>query len=341
MKTSSVLISLFTICALSSCVIFSQVDTEKEIVIGFYNVENLFDTEDDPKTADDEFTPTGRLLWDNERYQAKLGVLSRVISEMGLPTLMGLAEVENEKVVRDLAMQLVLTPADYGVVHFDSPDGRGIDVALMYRKSDFRVINSSFIRIEMPGQFILNERDSTTRDVLYAEGMMGKKDRLHVFVIHWPSRVGGEKETEPKRIFVAQQIRKKLDEIFAKDQQAKVVIMGDFNDETDNISVASALGAFPMESTRKPATMYNLFSGLDASGKGTYNFRGNWNMLDHIIVSSALLAPAKGLHFSRPEIFERDWMMYEDKTYGKTPNRTYGGGRYFGGVSDHLPVLIR
>jgi endonuclease/exonuclease/phosphatase family metal-dependent hydrolase len=132
-----------------------------------------------------------------------------------------------------------------------------------------------------------------------------------------------------------------VDEIFKADSNSKIVIMGDFNDETDNISISKTLSAQPLGSSFQSATLYNCFSILDAQGKGTYNFRGNWNMLDQIILSGPLLKPSKGLYFSRYEIFQQEWMMYEDKTYGRTPNRTYGGQRYFGGVSDHLPVVIR
>jgi endonuclease/exonuclease/phosphatase family metal-dependent hydrolase len=335
---------LFIACfwlILLGCSATKKLQKEVDLAVGFYNVENLFDIIDDPITADEEFTPTGRLQWTQERYAAKLTSLSKVIQGMGLPSLMGLAEVENAKVAQDLAATPQLSPAEYDLVHYESPDGRGIDVALLYNKEVFNVVHSSYIRIQFPAALILTQFDSTTRDVLHAELLFNKKDTLHVLVTHLPSRVGGEKETEPRRIFVAQQIRKRVDDLFRSNPLARILIMGDFNDETDNTSIASVLKAIPLNNPMQPSTLYNFFSTLDDEGKGTYNFRGNWNMLDQIIVSSSLLDRKNRLHFTTPQIFQQDWMMYEDKNNGKTPNRTYGGERYFGGVSDHLPVIIR
>lgn len=305
--------------------------------IAFYNVENLFDTEDHPDKPDEEFTPQGNKKWTTERYQKKLQSLDRVLGAMQYPAFIGVCEVENELVMRDLLSLTGMKNYNYGVVHKESPDYRGIDVGFIYNRDVFRVISSDVIPINFPRAIVENY---TTRDILQVTGVMGRKDTLHFFINHWPSRRGGVRESEPKRVFVAEQLRKRVDELFAKNPNTSIVIMGDFNDETSNRSIASILNAKNPSEYREPATLYNLFSSLDAENQGTYNFRGNWNMLDQIIVSTPLVMPKNKMNVSNPTIFKADFMIYQSEKYGATPNRTYGGPNYYGGTSDHFPVFV-
>lgn len=330
------LLPLLLLLSLPTC---AQKD-KAPLRIAFYNVENLFDLEDDPATNDDDFTPAGKQEWTAERYQTKLDRIGEVVGGMGYPALLGLCEVENATVLSDLCRSDKLRRQDYQFVHFDSPDYRGIDVALLYRKKQFRVLSSETIQIQFPAELIPEQPDYTTRDILVVQGILAKKDTVHVIVTHFPSRRGGVEASEPKRLYVAAQIRAKVDAIFAQNPLANIVIMGDFNDEPDNLSVNEILGAQPIVKKSDPHQLYNCFSESDAEGLGSYNYRGNWNMLDQIILSSPFFDGKNRLQFSRAEIYRQEKMMYTDDRFGPTPNRTYGGPNYYGGYSDHLPVFV-
>lgn len=305
--------------------------------VAFYNVENLFDTIDDPNKPDEEFTPNGKKKWTPERYQKKLAKLSQVIETMDYPAFVGVCEVENEQVLRDLISTEDLKKYNYNIAHRESPDYRGIDVALIYNQDNFKVDKTDVIRINFPKEIV---EDYTTRDILYVKGVYNKKETLHIFVNHWPSRRGGLKESEPKRMYVAEQLRQRIDDIFEKEEAANMIIMGDFNDETTNNSLSKGLKAQAISDNLEKGNLYNLFSKMDEEELGTYNYRGNWNMLDQIIVSTSLANPSHSLHVQNPEIVKRDWMIYKHDKYGETPNRTYGGPNYYGGISDHFPVFI-
>lgn len=304
--------------------------------VAFYNVENLFDTLDNPNKFDDDFTPMGRQEWKTDRYDKKLKDLSRVVSAMEFPSILGLCEVENEAVLKDFANKTDLAAHNYDIVHYESPDARGIDVALLYRKADFKVTQSEYIRVNFPVEIA---EDYTSRDILHVEGKLGKT-KMHFFVNHWPSRRGGLKESEPKRVHVAQSVRAAVDKIFAADAEAKIILMGDFNDEPTNKSLLETLGAKIHNDSINPASLYNCMAKLDQQNKGTYNYRGNWNMLDNIVVSSTLANPQSSTRVGPPTLFQQDWMMYQDKKKGAVPNRTFGGPNYYGGFSDHLPVYV-
>ena len=303
----------------------------------FYNVENLFDTLDHPDKIDDDFTPTGRQEWNTQRYHKKLNDLCRVIAGMEFPSILGVCEVENPQVLQDFIDKTELSKYGYQFVHFESPDRRGIDVALLYRSEHFKVSTSDKIRIPFPEEIAV---DYTSRDILHVEGLLGKNTPIHVFVNHWPSRRGGLRESEPKRTHVAQYLRDKVDLILAADPEANILIMGDLNDETDNKSVKEVLGAHTSGSPIVSGRLYNCTAKLDQAKKGSYNYRGNWNMLDNMIVSSALARPTSKAHVTPPTLFQREWMMYQDPKYGAKPSRTYGGPNYYGGFSDHLPVFM-
>jgi len=305
----------------------------QEIRFAFYNVENLFDIYDDPITKDEEFTPTGKKNWTEERYQKKLEQLSTVVSDLKFPDILGVCEVENKKVLIDWAAHRKLADQNYHIVHFDSPDKRGIDNGLLYRKDHFTVLEKEAYRINFPKEVVENY---TTRDILYVKGKY-RNEVLHIFVNHWPSRRGGVRESEPKRVYVASQLREKTDAIFAKDPNANILIMGDLNDETDNNSVVKTLGAGAPDLAQKQY-LYNFTQPLDVAGEGSYRYKANWNMLDQIIVSPNLTSGK--LRAVKAHIFNPDYLNYVDKKYGKRPNKTYGGPNYYGGYSDHYPVYL-
>jgi predicted extracellular nuclease len=312
------------------------VQAQESYKLAFYNVENLFDIEDAPVKLDEDFTPEGKQKWDAKRYQDKLNKIAEVLDSLDKPHFIGFAEVENKKVLEDLINTPNLKSEKYGIVHAESPDMRGIDVAFLYKTKHMKVLETDFIRVNFPDHI---EKGYTSRDIVYVKGKLSNGDILHVFVNHWPSRRGGLEKSEPKRLFVAQHVRAAVDDIFEKDPEAKIVLMGDFNDETDNVSITSVLGALPDSSAALNGLLYNCFSSFDKEKKGTYNYRGNWNMLDQFIVSGALKNPQSSLMIKYPTICDFNWLMYEGKN-GKTPSRTYGGPNYYGGYSDHLPITI-
>lgn len=305
--------------------------------MAFYNVENLFDTQNAPSKADEDFTPKGRYKWDKGRYQKKLRNIAKVIHFMGQPGLMGLAEVENRKVLEDLIADPYLKEAQYGIVHHESPDHRGIDVALLYSKDEYELRSTDFIAIDFPASVVQNY---STREILHATLQDKAGEYFHLLVCHWPSRRGGVEASEPKRLYVAEQVRKKVDQVFRKYDGNHVIVMGDLNDEPHQKSVHGILGASKPSSKPQAESLYNLVAPLEEQGYATHNYQGEWNMLDHIIVSGTLL-DGKGTEASQPQIFNRDWMLYyhrDSKQY--RPSRTFSGNRYYGDYSDHLPVLV-
>ena len=313
---------------------------KSKLQVAFYNVENLFDITDDPLTEDDEFTPYSAKEWNEERYRDKLDRLAKVLGGIGKgapPTLIGLSEVENMQVLNDL-IQLSPIPDRYKAVHYDSPDIRGIDVGFLYDSELFTLIDHRKYGISFDF-----DPTVTTRDILYVKGGI-KGDTIHLFVNHWSSRRGGVQASEPKRLEAAKVLRIAVDSVFMGDKDAKVIIMGDFNDEPNNKSVLETLKARPDTALRylKPFDLCNLMYTLKMQTYGTYNYRGNWNMLDQIIVSGSLIHSKKGVRISETtaRIFQQPWMMYEDRKYGTRPSQTYGGPNYYGGYSDHLPVYL-
>jgi len=310
--------------------------TEKvanQISLGFYNVENLFDTQDDPDTDDAEFLPGSDREWTTERYADKIQKLSTVISRLGnsLPTIVGLSEIENRAVIEDLANANALKNGNYDIVHYQSSDERGIDVGMLYRKKQFKVIYSKPIFVPLPAS------ERPTREILYVKGKVIKGPELHVFVNHWPSRYGGMEQSEFKRISAAKTLKHVIDSIKTTDADALILCMGDFNDYPYNTSIASILKS---DSLNSNSELVNLMSGLERTQRGSYNYKGEWGFLDQIIVSRSLVdqvLPDVIPDSTRPFFF--DDMLYINKEYGDTKtNRTYGGTKYFGGYSDHLPV---
>jgi predicted extracellular nuclease len=319
-----------------------SVSGQNNFRVMFYNVENLFDTEDDPKKNDNEFLPEGARHWTVGRYMNKLNNLAKVITSAGEwdePALIGMCEVENEKVMTDLTQHSPLKKAGYRFVITDSRDSRGIDVALLYQRNKFKYLEHKTYPIFFP----YNAR-KRTRDILHVTGVVLSKDTLDVFVCHFPSRRGGEKESEPDRIYVASVLKSKSDSLMRIRKNANIIIMGDFNDEPSNISIAQTLNAQPVTQNANSRNLYNLFRHFEKINKtGSYKYGKQWNMLDQIIVSGNLISGNKIFRVlpNTATIFSRDFMLTDDKTHsGKRPKKTFHGRTHEGGYSDHLPVFV-
>ncbi len=315
-----------------------QAKDPPRLTVMFYNTENLFDTVDDPATEDDAFTPAGEKKWTRERYEKKLEDLAKAIAEVlpkGTPALIGLSEVENRQVVEDLAHTGKLKKRDYQVVHEESPDKRGIDVALLYDPARFRYLSHRSVRITFP------RNDTKVRDILYVKGR-ADGELLHLFVNHWKSRSGGVRATEQMRVYSAVVLRRMVDSILNFEPQAKIILMGDFNDEPTNMSLMQILQAADKRKNISRRDLYNLmYDAHNLRDTGTYSYKGSWLMLDQIIVSYPLLQDKEGWHtdYHGGHIFSQEWMLYDNPKAGcPVPNRTYGGPNFFGGISDHLPV---
>ena len=302
--------------------VLSQSD-DKELFSVFYNVENLFDTIDNPNTRDNEFLPKSEKKWDTYRYNYKLNQLDKVFSEIikkenenRLPDIIGLCEVENKLVIDDLLKTETFKNHTYKIIHKQSPDGRGIDCALLVDEK-FEVLNSDFIKINNP------KENRATRDIVFGK-LKFKNQIINVFVNHWPSRWGGQEASNHKRVFVAKVLRKYIDNNTLESDFN--LIMGDFNDYPTNESLAEVL---------VKDDLVNLMSKSNVSGRGSYNYRGNWDWLDQIIVSQD---DFKLISFGA---FEEDFMMYTNKKGEVYPNRSFGGNNWYAGFSDHLPVFLR
>ena len=328
------LASFTLILILSSC----AKKTTSTFSFAFYNVENLFDTIDDPNINDKNYLPDSKVAWNTERYNHKLDNLSIVmksIDSTGFPALFGLCEVENIDVVEDLINHTNLKDAGYNIIHKNSPDNRGIDVALLYNPKVFNIVSTRYIIPDFP-----NNSDLKTRDILYSKGVINKKDTLHVFINHWVSRWGGQAETEPNRIQIAHIIKNITDSILNLQPLANILIAGDLNDNPTDTSVFNVLKA--MGVSKKPAnkSLYNLSLAQFKDGDGSLYYK-SWDMFDQIIVSTSMLTGKNGLKVTSPNqlVFKKDWMLYQPKKGPARPSRT-AAGRYYGGYSDHLPILI-
>ncbi|MBL1280001.1 MAG: endonuclease [Fluviicola sp.] len=305
--------------------------------IVFYNVENLFDTENNPRTNDDDFTPFGEYRWDEERYEKKLNRLSEAINLIKeKPILIGLSEVENYKVIEDLIETSEMTDVNYKYVHFDSPDRRGIDVALLYDQDAFEVLESKKIPVTLK-----NNRNFKTRDILYVHGKLSNEIEAHVFVNHWSSRREGQKESEHKRVRAASILREKIDAILAKNEDANIIILGDFNDYPTNKSLQTVLRA-KEAGYEKEGDLINLLFDEHQNDEGTAVHQREWSVLDQIIISQAIYDHKSGLGIKNQdaEILRENKLIFTYKDGGQKPSATYGGRKYYGGYSDHLPVYI-
>ena len=304
------------------------------IRIMFYNVENLFDTFDDPAINDDEFTANGEKNWSYYRYKEKLNHIAKIIIAVGgweAPALIGLCEIENFQVLMDLTTETPLKKYGYHIVHENSGDPRGIDVAIIYRPEKLVKITHKPINID--------DNSFVTRDILYASFSYQDKDTIHFFINHWPSRYGGKEFSEKKRVKVASVLRSKTDSLFLANENPKILIMGDFNDEPSDQSLAITLSAKPVTSSIDSKQLYNLNFQDFHSGKGTLVYKEldhTWFLFDQMIASGAIIQ-GQGLvtKGKKNSIFDPEWLLKDNRPY-----RSYQGPIYRGGFSDHLPIFI-
>lgn len=316
----------------------------EQYIVAFYNLENLFDVIDDEHILDEDFTEFGRKEWTQNRYDKKLQKLSDAISKIGfdyvgkMPSLLGVAEVENKKVLNDLIAQPKLSRINYDYIHYNSPDERGIDVALIYDIAVFKVINSRAIPVQIDNP---NGEPDATRDILYVHGVLAGTP-VHVYVNHWPSRRDGPETTNYKRVSVAQQLKSHIEQIdhegkrndntLELDDSHHVIVLGDFNDEPHNESIKDVL---------VPSGFDNVTAPLKKYHRGSLNHDFKWNLFDQILISNSLHNDVENsLYFYKAEIFDDIMLRQWKGKYRGQPARTFSGRRYKGGYSDHFPVYM-
>lgn len=304
----------------------------------FYNVENLYDLIDDPQTNDEEYLPSGKKKWNEEKYRKKLADLSSVLVELGgdeLPEIIGLCEVENRQVVQDLVDEPALQKGNYRVIHHHDRDRRGIDLALVYRPDEFTVESERLVPVRSAG------KNSLMRGILSVKGRSNNGETFHIFVNHWPSRENDDSSRKEARKEMAVALRRLASPFTGQGSLTHVVIMGDMNDEPDDESLNQVLGA-GRQGENSPAGLVNLMYPSMEHNHGSYKFRGDWKMLDNLIVSESLLdEEGYRVENNRGYVFSAPWMEFINRSGEVSPDRTYAGDRYTGGPSDHFPVYFR
>lgn len=328
--------------------VFLAIFAQKPYMVVFYNLENFFDTINDPETRDDEFTPDGSRKWNTVKYNKKLNNMERVLFDIAsvqktYPAVIGVSEVETRGVLEDIVSTPKLAPANYRIVHYDSPDRRGIDVGFLYRPDIFKLEGSAEIPFKMPGQPNFLTRGFVT--------MWGTIDDEPFFflVSHWPSRLGGKEASSPKREAAGRAIRMIKDSVLKNNPSTKVVIMGDLNDDATDKSIVDpdCLGAKAKVKDLQAGDFYNPFIDVLKAGMGTLAYQDSWNLFDNIIVSENLVNDKEGLRLKKSDgskyngyIFRRPYMVQQSGQYRGYPLRTFVGTNFQDGFSDHFPVYI-
>lgn len=341
MNRKSILVFLFFAISLT---MYAQTKPYK---IVFYNLENFFDTVNDPEVLDDEFTPEGPKKWTQDKYDKKLHNMERVFFDIAAinkdyPVVIGVSEVENRNVLEDIVAVPKLAPANYRIVHHDSPEARGVDVAFFYRADVFKLEGEKAIRTIIPSL-----SNFKTRDILTMWGKIDGEDFLFM-VGHWPSRLGGKEASEYKRIAVGEQMRSIADSVKQIRPDVKVVLMGDFNDDPTDPSITQGLGAKLKVKELQKGDYYAPYASMLKAGYGTLAYGDAWNIFDNIVVTENLvndttdklkIQKAPGSKFYG-NIFKRHYMVQKEGQYKGYPLRTYVGNNFQGGYSDHFPVYI-
>ncbi len=351
MKTVKYIVLFFLLISFS--IVFSQNNSfnnnldddirgKNEFRIMFYNLENFYDNWKDSLRNYNDFTSFGAMHWGIKKFNTKLNNIYKVIIAVGgwePPELIGVCEIENRFVLNSLVLGTPLRKYNYKVIHEDSPDLRGIDVALIYRQDKFTEIYHYPIRIIFPF-----DTASKTRDILYVRGLTNNKDTLHVFVNHFPSKFGGALISQPKRNYVASVLRNAIDTLIKNNMNPIIIIMGDFNDEAEDESLTKYLKVKCDTIYNKDADIINLMCGLKKiEGIGTNKFHDQWSLIDQFMVSSSLMKENNKWQVKnkRAYIFKPDFLLMPDEAYfGVKPFRTFYGPKYLGGFSDHLPVYF-
>lgn len=322
---------------------FSQKNNYRVSLIGFYNLENLYDTVNNPMVDDEEFLPNSARQYNSHIYLDKLDRLSDVVSQMGTDitpdglALLGVAEIENDTVLTDLARTPKLAKRKWKFVHYDSPDRRGVDVALFYNPKYFSVLHSEPLFVQLPG----GSKDAFfTRDILYVKGILDG-DTIHVFVNHWPSRSGGEERSIPARAAAAGTAKKRIDSLMAINPATKIVLMGDLNDDPVSPSLTKIIGAKGKISDVKENEMFNPWYDMYKKGIGTSPYQDAWGLFDQVLVSGGWLNKDQpGYHYSKQVLFNREFLVQKTGKYRGYSKRTWDGITYNYGYSDHFPVYV-
>lgn len=332
------------ICLVYSSSLYAQQESKDTLAfrIMSYNVENLFDCRHDTLKNDYEFLPDALRHWNYFKYRKKLNSIARTLIAVGgwtPPALVALCEVENDSVLLDLTRHSVLRETGYRYVMTQSPDERGVDVALLYRRELFKLLSFRSIPVKK-----VSRSNRPTRDILHVSGLLLNRDTLDIFVVHFPSRHGGAKTSEPYRLSAARQLKNAADSLLRTRRLPQIIIMGDFNDYPHSQSIRKILMAEPPPASTtslSPDKLYHLLAGKCGKHAGSYKYRGEWGLLDHIIVCGRLLQTDAPLQADEHKagIFRPSYLLTDDSDYGgKQPFRTYHGMKYLGGYSDHLPV---
>ncbi len=336
-------IRLFSLALMFIPMVICAQQTYQISCVGFYNLENLFDTINQPDVNDEDFTPAGSNNYTPKVYQDKLHRLATVLSQIATEVtpdglaMFGSAEVENRSVLEDLAAQPELKSRNYQIIHYNSPDERGIDVCLFYNPKYFKPLSSESLRVPLVSK---EGAARATRDVLHACGILSG-DTVHVYVNHWPSRRGGEEASAPGRALAAGVAKASMDSIASKNPKAKFILMGDLNDDPVSPSVAKVLGAKGKTEDVKPGGLFNPWTDFYKRGIGTLAYNDSWNLFDQIIISEPFLSKEQsGLFYMKAAIFKKDYMIQQSGRYRGYPLRTFSGNRYIGGYSDHFPVYL-
>ncbi len=304
--------------------------------VAFYNLENLYDTINDLDVQDEEFTPAGKNQWTSPRYKTKLNQMAKVISSIA-PDFIGLAEIENKGVLEDLIKNPQMVSFGYEIVHVNSPDVRGIDVAFLYRKNKFTVTEFHAIKISLA-----DDTSFLTRDILQVEGVLSNKDSICFFINHWPSRRGGTEQSEVKRLAAASALRTAVNQFTMKHPNTNVILMGDLNDNPGDKSIASILKADSIASGSTNELFNPMLLLFSRYKIGSLYYKGNQDLFDQIIVSDRLVGRNGGKEklISNTIIYKPEWLFKINKYKENTPWRTFEGADYSGGYSDHCPVFI-
>ncbi len=323
------LLTIFTAC--------KQTTDTNTIPIAFYNCENLFDTNNDPDVDDDDFTPTGKYHYTQKVYHQKLHNIATVIQSMANgdgPTIMGMAEVENPNVLNDLCSQPELNRKNYKYIITSGPDPRGINVALLYKSDLFTPLSTEKIRVDLSAF-----GNSKTRDILHVSGILNA-DTIHIFVNHWPSRLGEEETSIAKRQAAANADKQALEALYKTNPNARVIFMGDFNDNPDDVTITHTLGAVAEKANTSVSSLYNPWINIYKSGEGTEEFRNHWNLFDQIMLSGNMLNQGQHLHYLKAEIYKPDFIVDHYKDHKGQPHRSFVGTHWINGYSDHFPVIM-
>ena len=324
----------------------AQTASYQPVIIGFYNCENLYDTLNDPQTTDEEFLPEGSRRYTGMVYRDKIARLAKVIEAIGTETdttgltLLGVAEIENRAVLTDLINHPCLKKRCYNIIHYDSKDVRGVDVALLYHPARFIPDTSRSLRVTLPSSFDKENNTHYTRDILWVKGKLGG-ETIHIYVNHWPSRLGGIVHSFPARAAAAQTCKKHVDSVLLAEPGAKVLIMGDLNDDPNAPSVTHILRATGQREKLIPDALFNPWLQVYKKGAGTLAYQDAWSLFDQVILSHAFLSRTQnGWFFYRAGIFKKKEMTELSGRYKGYPKRSWDGLQYNYGYSDHFPVYI-